>query len=184
MIQVHHITPARSDKNFGLSINQLIEGLPENDWICLRDIDTIPVYHEEFIKQIEEVVNGSHGYSLLGCMTNRLGLPWQLVPGMFDEWDMKKHRAKAKELSQIKTIKPLSGMQIVGGVLMLFSKSTWRKAGKFPEGGIIIKNKFVDYHFSRAVSRFGKLGIMEGVYLFHNYRMDAKDTRTHKDHLK
>lgn len=184
MIQVHHITPARADKNFGLAVNQAIEGLPEQDWICLRDIDTVPPYHEEFIKQCEELANNPKGFSLIGCMTNRLGLPWQLVPNMFTEKNMDVHRAKAKELSQIKSIKPLNGLQIVGGLLMLFSKDTWRKAGKFPEGGIEIKGKFVDYHFSKAVSKFGKLGIAEGIYLFHLYRWDAKDTRTAKDHLK
>jgi hypothetical protein len=183
-VQVHHITPARSDKNFGLAVNQAIEGLPENDWICLRDIDTVPPYHEEFIKQIEEIANNPKGFSLIGCMTNRLGLPWQLVPNMFNEKNMDVHRAKAKELAIIKTIKPLTGLQTVGGLMMLFSKSTWRKAGKFPEGGIEIKGKFVDYHFSKAVSKFAKLGIAENVYLFHMYRWDAKDTRTEKSHLK
>lgn len=183
-IQVHHITPARSDKNFGLAVNQAIEGLPENDWICLRDIDTVPPFHEEFIKQVEEIANNSQGYSLIGCMTNRLGLPWQLVPNMFNEWDMKAHRYKAKELASFGGIKPLTGLQTVGGLFMLFSKATWRKAGKFPEGGIEIKGKFVDYHFSRAVAKFGKLGIAQNIYLFHLYRPDAKDTRTNKDHLK
>lgn len=183
-IQVHYITAARADKNLGKAVNQLIEGLPDQDWICLRDIDTIPPYHEGFIKQCEEIANSNSGYSLIGCMTNRIGLPYQLVKGMFTEWDMKKHREKAKELSSIKTIKPLSKMQTVGGVMMLFPKSVWQKAGKFPEGGISIKGEFVDYHFSRAVGKIGKLGIAEGVYLFHAYRMDAVDTRTHKDHLK
>ena len=183
-IQVHHITPARSDKNFGLAVNQLIEGLPDQDWICLRDIDTFPPYHEEFIKQVEEIANNPMGFDLIGCMTNRLGLTYQLVRGMFSEWDTKVHRDKAKELAVKKRIKPLSKGQTVGGILMLFSKSTWLKAGKFPEGGISINNNFVDYHFSKAVSKFGKLGIAEGVYVFHHYRPDAKDTRTAKDHLK
>lgn len=183
-IQVHHITAARSDKNLGKAVNQLIEGLPEQDWICLRDIDTFPPYHEEFIKQIDEIVNGSHGFALIGCMTNRLGLPYQLVKGMFTEWDIRVHREKAKELSKIKTIKALSKMQTVGGLMMLFPKSVWRKVGKFPEGGISIKGEFVDYHFSKAVGKIGRLGIAEGVYLFHAYRMEAKDTRTYKEHLK
>lgn len=183
-IQVHHITSARSDKNFGRAVNQAIEGLPDQDWICLRDIDTIPPDHVTFIKQVEEIANSNSGYSLIGCMTNRLGLKYQLVPGMFDEWDFKAHRAKAKELSAKKSIKKLSGLQTVGGVLMLFPKSIWVKVGKFPEGGISINNNFVDYHFSKAVGKFGKLGIAEGVYVFHAYRMDAKDTRTAKEHLK
>lgn len=183
-VNVHHITPARSDKNFGHAINQLIERLPDHDWICLRDIDTFPPDHVSFIKQIEEIANNPGPYSLIGCMTNRLGLEYQLVPGMFNEFDVKKHKDIAKELSGKNTIKPLQGLQTVGGVLMLFSKRTWLRAGKFPEGGIVIKNKFVDYLFSRSVMKFGKLGIAEGVYLYHNYRIDAKETSTHTGHLR
>lgn len=170
-VRVHHITPARSDKNFGKAINEIIENLPEKDWICLRDIDTFPPYHEKFIEQVEDIANNPQGYDLIGCMVNRLGLKWQLVEGMFEEWDIRKHREKAKELAQIKSIKPLHYTQTVGGALMLFSKETWKKAGKFPEGGIQIKGGFVDYHFSKAVK--GRKGIAEGIYLFHNYRIDG-----------
>ena len=41
-MKVHHITPGRSDLNYGKSINDIIYSLPDEDWICLRDIDTIP----------------------------------------------------------------------------------------------------------------------------------------------
>lgn len=182
---VHHITPARSDKNFGKAINILIDNdkIPDTDWFCLRDIDTVPAYHEKFIEQCELIANDSKGFDLIGCMTNRLGLPWQLVPDMFDNWDIKKHRQIAKELSKNTNIKPLNRGQTVGGLMMLFSKATWRKAGKFPEGGIKIRGKFVDWYFSDAVSKFGNMGIAEGIYLIHLYRIDAKNTRTEIGHL-
>ena len=182
-VNVHHITPARSDKNFGHAINQLIENLPENDWICLRDIDTVPAYHEKFIEQCERIANDPKGFALIGCMTNRLGLGYQLVDGMFDNWDIQQHRKVAKELSANTNIKPLLRGQTVGGLMMLFSKATWRKAGKFPEGGIVLKGKFIDWYFSDAVSKFGTMGIAEGIYLIHLYRIEAKDTRTEKRHL-
>ena len=67
-IQVHHITPGRSDKNFGRSINQLIENLSDEDWICLRDIDTMPLHHRVFFKQCEDIANSGE-FDLVGCMT-------------------------------------------------------------------------------------------------------------------
>ena len=182
MIQVHHITPARSDKNFGKSVNQIIENLPDGDWICLRDIDTFPPYHEAFIKQIEDIANDPKGFVLIGCMTNRLGLHYQLVPMMFEEWDIKKHREKAKELANNIGIKDING-QTVGGLLMLFSKETWLRSGKFPEGAIVIKGCYVDYHFSKAVRKFGKLGIAQNVYLFHHYRPDSIQPNREIKHL-
>jgi hypothetical protein len=179
---VHHITPARTDKNFGKAINQMIEGLPENDWICLRDIDTLPACHEIFIQQCEEIANNSQGYDLIGCMTNRLGLDYQLVNGMFDEWDIRKHREVAKGLARNGNIKGIGSSQTIGGLMMLFSKKTWLKAGKFMEGGIMIQGKFIDYYFSKAVSKVrGRMGIAEGVYLIHLYRMDAPNGETRKD---
>lgn len=183
-VHVHHITPARTDKNFGKAINQLIEGLPDNDWVCLRDIDTFPPDHVRFIEQVEELANNNQGFDLIGCMTNRIGLNYQLVKGMWDEMDLMKHRDKAKELSEDKSIISLGTSQTVGGVMMLFSKSTWLKVGKFPEGGIKIGNSFIDYHFSMAVARNrGKLGIARGIYLYHNYRIEAKETRKATGHL-
>lgn len=179
---VHHITPARTDKNFGKAINQMIEGLPENDWICLRDIDTVPAYHEMFISQCEEIANNSQGYDLIGCMTNRLGLDYQLVNGMFNEWDIRTHRLVAKGLAENKNIKGIGASQTIGGLMMLFSKKTWLKAGKFKEGGIMIQGKFIDYYFSKDVAKVkGRLGIAEGIYLIHMYRMDAPNGETRKD---
>jgi len=181
-VYVHHITPARSDKNFGKAINQMIEGLPDNDWICLRDIDTLPAWHEEFIKQCEEVANNPQGFGLIGCMTNRIGLDYQLVPGMFEEFDIRKHRAKAKELAKNRNIKSIGTAQTVGGLFMMFSKKIWLEVGKFPEGGVMIKGSFIDYLFSVKVRAKGyKLGIAEGIYLFHSYRLDAKNGETRKD---
>jgi len=180
-VNVHHITPARSDKNLGKAINDIIEKLLDNDWICLRDIDTFPPYHERFIQQVEEIANDPKGFDLIGCMTNRLGLVYQLVPNMFYELDIKKHRDKAKELAETNDIKPLMQGQTIGGLFMLFSKNTWIHAGKFPEGGIRIKGSFIDYHFSKAVK--GKKGIATGIYLFHNYRIDSKDTSKNINHL-
>ena len=174
-VNVHHITPARSDKDLGRAINMIIEHLPENDWICLRDIDTFPPYHEAFIKQVESIANDPQGFDLIGCMTNRLGLEYQVEKPMFDEMDIKAHRQRAKEMATGGEIKPLGKAQTIGGVMMLFSKKTWLKAGKFPEGGIQIKGSFIDYHFSRAVMRSGgRLGIATGVYLFHAYRLDGR----------
>ena len=48
---IHYITPGHSDKNYGKAINDTIRHLPDNDWICLRDIDTMPAYHEKFFEQ-------------------------------------------------------------------------------------------------------------------------------------
>jgi len=177
---VHHITPARSDKNFGKAINQMIEHLPEDDWICLRDIDTVPTNHVSFIQQCEDIANKGE-WDLIGCMTNRLGLHYQLIDGRISEnTDFLHHMEIGNQLAKDHwaDVKPCPAS--IGGIFMMFSKSLWLKVGKFPEGGIVIKGKFLDWWISDSVRKIrGKIGIAQGIYLWHTYRIGLKG----KDHL-
>ena len=66
---VHHITPGRADLNFGKAINHVIEFLPDDDWVCLRDIDTLPLHHRVFFKQCEDIANSGE-WDLVSCKTN------------------------------------------------------------------------------------------------------------------
>src|SRR5690606_15192308 len=99
---IHYITPARSDKMYGKAINDLVRNLPEQDWVCLRDIDTIPLNHAEMIPQLEKIVE-LHGnkYSMFGCMTNDLGLKWQLHKGELNRtYNLEDHRRITDELRE------------------------------------------------------------------------------------
>jgi len=182
---VHHITPGRSDKNLGKSINDIIRNLPDTDWICLRDIDTMPMYHEQFFRQCEQIALANE-YDLVGCMTNRLGLEYQLHNGKkSNDSDIMNHREIGKILynkygSEVEPIK-----NTVAGLFMLFSKHTWKSLGKFKEGGIQIDGSFIDWHFSNAALQRGmKIGVAKGIYLFHFYRLDFGDnTKDHIEHL-
>jgi len=172
MVYVHHISPARSDKNFGKAINQLIEHLPENDWICLRDIDTVPTNHVDFIKQCEEIANTGE-FDLVSCMTNRLGLPYQLVNGIINEsMDFAEHMGIGRYLAQMYWTEVVKAPNAIAGIMMLFSKKTWLAIGKVPEGGIVLNGAFVDYHICEAIYRLRlKIGIAKGIYLWHTYRL-------------
>ena len=133
-VRVHHITPATSDKNFGLIINRLISTLPDEDWICLRDIDTIPPDHVTFINQVDEIASNGK-FDIVGCMTNRLGLKWQLYNGkLSDDYNFLNHVKIAKELSTKHGSKVMGTFQNVAGLFLLFPKSTWVKVGGFKEG--------------------------------------------------
>jgi hypothetical protein len=181
-IKVHHITPARSDKNFGKSINDLVKNFAPSDWIALRDIDTLPLDHVSFIKQCEEIAN-SGVFDLVSGMTNRLGLNYQLVGGkMSENTDMAKevNLAKSLALKHGSKVDPIN--ETVAGFFMLFSKDIWDKVKGFPEGAIMINGEMVDYIFSKKViEKGGKIGIAQGIYLFHLYRWGKN--RKDKSHL-
>jgi hypothetical protein len=181
-IKVHHITPARSDKNFGKAINDLIKDLPEEDWICLRDIDTLPVNHVAFIKQCETIAKENKA-DLISCMTGRLGLTYQLVDGVMSDND-----SISKEIKKAEMLNTRFGCSVdiiedtVAGVMMLFPKSLWESVGGFKQGGILIEGSMLDYHFCMAAKKLGyKIGIAKGVYLFHLYRWGKN--RKDKSHL-
>jgi len=190
-MRVHHITPGHSDKNFGKSINDIIKNLPEDDWICLRDIDTMPLDHRKFFMQCEQLAKENKA-DLISCMTNRIGIKYQQHEGeISDNFDILHHMKIAEDLwkefgTEVEITKDRCTL---AGFFMLFSKKTWYKVGRFKEGAIQINGAFIDYIFSMAVRRGGmKLGIAKGVYVFHLYRAwventQHKNTRTEYQHL-
>lgn len=183
-VHVHHITPGASDKNLGKAINILIEKLPEDDWICVRDIDTLPLHHREFFKQCEEIAERNE-FGLVGAMTNRLGLKYQLHGGEISEnYDMKHHINIAVERFDEYGSEVDESHFLIAGMFMLFSKKVWQEVGGFPEGRIQIRGKFIDWLFSKAVEKAGyKIGIAKGIYLFHIYREWVTNVRTKYNHL-
>lgn len=184
-VNVHHITPGRSDKNIGRAINEIVKALPDNDWICLRDIDTLPMYHEKIYQQCEEIAQAGE-FDLVGCMTNRLGLHYQLVGGRkSNDSDIMNHRKIGVELYNKHGNEIMPIQQVIGGLFMLFPKSAWKQVGGFPEGGIQIQGHFFDYHFCKKVMQQRlRIGIAKGIYLFHYYRFEhGEDTRKAVAHL-
>ena len=182
---VIHITAGRSDKNIGKAINHVAERMDEDDWICLRDIDTFPAHHRPFFKQCEDIANSGR-FDLVSCITNRLGLTYQLHEGKIsDQSDILKHIEIGKDRfekygSKVKRInKP------VAGVMMMFSREIWKKSGGFREGGIVFEQgRYFDYWFSMDVMKAGgKIGIAEGIYLFHLYRFESDNPTLKTGHL-
>ena len=188
---IHYITPGHSDLNLGREINNYVKLVPDNDYICLRDIDTMPAYHEVFFKQCEDLTKTNFG--LIGCKTNRLGLKHHLLHGEKQEnSDWKFHREIGKKRYEVFgsevqemdfNLQEMS--HSIGGVFMFFPKVTWKAVGGFDEGGVSINNYFIDYLFTKKVIQAGlRIGIALGIYMIHMYRPDAKDTRTYTHHVR
>lgn len=184
-VAVHHITPGRSDLNLGKAINDIVRVLPDNCWICLRDIDTMPSFHEVFFKQVEDIAKNTT-FGLIGCMTNRLGLRYQLHSGTSsNDTNWINHRKIGKERYEMYGSHVEPTTETLAGLFMLFPKKVWMAVGGFPEGNIRINGSFIDYHFSIAVKNKGyKSGIASGIYLIHMYRPDATNPRNATQHLE
>ena len=196
-MKVHHITPGHSDKNIGQAINELIQGLPKTDWVCLRDIDTLPMNHRTFFERCEEIAR-SGKYDLVGAMTNRSGMQDQLYYGdISNNIDLNYHLKIGEKLDKMyrANIKPCR--TTIAGFFMLFSVAIWEKAGRFREGAIRmpldakdmnnhrVKDKFFDWHFCNDVKNVGgKIGIAQGIYIFHLYRIWDSNPKKAVNHLR
>ena len=73
---IFHITPYLSG-DIGKGINDTISVLPEDSWICLRDIDTMFLLPEQ-PAWLESIVRSNPDFDVLGASCNRLGSTYQL----------------------------------------------------------------------------------------------------------
>jgi len=96
-----------------------------------------------------------------------------LVNGIINEsMDFGEHMGIGKDLAEKFGSEVVKSPNSIGGVMMLFSKNTWLEIGKVPEGGIVLRGAFVDYHICEAIYRLRlKIGIAKGIYLWHTYRL-------------
>lgn len=180
--RIWYLTPFSTEKNIGKEYNEQISRIPPNDWICIRDGDTIFLSPEnQWGKQISDII-ATHGnkYDLIGCVTNRLRSTVQLHENTFsNNHDMLHHGGIAKALFETKYNSVRGHKQPIAGLFMLFPRKTWDKV-KFREN-----SDTFDTHFGKDLIKLGgKIGIAEGVYVYHWYRAWSEDPLNDKKHLK
>jgi len=166
-----------NDNNIGGVYNYQISCLPDDAWICLLDHDAM-FLRSDTKRQIHEIVSRNE-YDVYGCVTNRLASTYQLYNGEFsEETDILKHIEIANELHRDYYGQVHPSTEILAGVCLIFSKATWSKVGGFKENSIRL-----DIEFCEDVMKFGKIGLMLGVYIFHLYRMGSKNPKFDIGHL-
>lgn len=165
--------PFAINRNIGAEYNARIADLPNDCYVLILDGDTC-FLTSDWGNRIHDIIEANPDYDIIGCMTNRIGLPDLLVPGMFDESDIGKHIDKANELTGTE-IKPFN---CIGGFFMLFKKSIWEKV-KFKENTILFDKFFCIDAYSMGY----KIGVATGFYILHLYRYNQKDPLNYKAHL-
>ena len=179
---IYYFAPFDSDKNIGLSHNQHCEIVPNaDDWICLCDSDVLFLLPDTK-KQIADIIC-KHGteYEVLGCLTNRIASLHQRYSESkeaFDSTDIMFHKWIAKKLQTFQYDKVTETTINVAGFLMVFQKKTWEKY-RFSDNSIRFDSEFTD----KVKADGGKLGIMQGVYVFHDYRLGHENPMYYINHL-
>ncbi len=152
----------------------------DDDWGCLMDLDTfLPV--SDVGHQLEEIIKKYPDVGLFTAITNRVGLKEQCYGGNIDnDPNILNWKRVAVQLQQTKRLELRDINHPISGYFMLVKKSVWKKVGMFPEVGKILA---IDNSFSKRILDAGyEIKLMEGVFIFHFYRMDKNISD--KSHLR
>lgn len=177
-MKLHVLTPYAIDKNLGRAYNEAMDMIPDGDWACLIDYD-VQFLTPDAIAHIHEYIKRNPSAGMLTCYTNRIGCKQQLLNGVFNESaDMLQHIKLA--VNQQKHLYKTTALQsLTSGFLMVISKATWQQY-KFDETG---KCLGVDNQFAERLLKAGKTILrMDGIYVFHSYRLGKG--RYDTSHLK
>lgn len=167
-MQVHICTPYRIDKNLGRAYNEAMARIPDGDSGCFIDYD-IQLLTPDAGVILHEYANRFPG-SLLTCFTNRISplSKKQLLGGTISEdSDLRNHiRLAEVQRSHLYTVRELH--RDISGMLMVIPKSLWAEH-QFEETG---KCLGVDTYYVRRIRAAGKkIYRMNGLYVFHSYRL-------------
>lgn len=168
-MNIWYSNPYSIDKNFGKAINDFCSIVPnDEDWIVIQDGDICYLTPDWGRIIYESLKEHGHKFGLIGCYTNSLnGLNQLHGKRRFNDISMKDHHKIAKTYNSTNISD--FGKLIVAGFFMAFQKKTWRLVGGFVEN-----NKSFDTLFNIAVRKKGlKVGIMDGLYVYHLYRIWA-----------
>jgi GT2 family glycosyltransferase len=180
--KIWHFTPWADDRDLGKAYNEYCALVPdENDWICLRDGDTM-FLGIRWGQVCRWYIDNYPGTGLFSAITNRVGDPSQCVKNKMDkkprieyyrEYAMKMERFPPKDRPREKLLKaPISGF------CMLFQKKTWQRH-PFEEGVGLLR---IDNAFSRKVKHSKKpIVLMSRLFVWHYYRLN--EGKTDKTHL-
>ena len=173
-MRVYIFTPSPDNKNLGAEYNHYMTLVREDDWVCMIDRDSMFI-QDDYIERLHHAINKNPDAGLITCVTNRVGDKRQCHMNQISNVDsIKQIRKTAKNL-------PLAYQQIkapISGMLMMFKKSTWRKAGRFKDGLL-----GVDNDFALKVEKTRKqIIVAKGLYVLHYYRL--LEGISHKKHLK
>jgi hypothetical protein len=167
---IYHFNTLFSGKSIGKYYNDCCSIVPAKNWICFWDSDVMVfntfVRWNEFL---EKIIEKNPEVKLFSCVTGRIGTHKQRLGETQDtNPSMLFHRQVSEAIYKKKNFSVRRDSRTISGLMMLFNKDTWTKAGGFVETGIA----GVDTAFSKNVyENIGCVGIIEGLYVMHYYRL-------------
>lgn len=176
-MKVHILKPYSLKKDLGRAYNEAMRMIPDGDWACLCDYDTMfltPDCGEILHKYAEKFPDAG----LFTCITNRVHelAVEQLYAGRVSENTDIKHHIEIAENQKRFLYNATPINHVISGYLMLVKKEVWNDV-KFMEG---IGCLGVDNYFSQEILQRGLQVLrMDGLYLWHSYRLKNIKDKSH-----
>lgn len=174
---IYTIEPFSLAKNLGQAYNDQIRHYSAEDWLIIKDIDTLFLLPDT-VRHIHHYTEMFPSTGLFTCFTNRVGNKQQLLFNQFNNnADMRHHLAKAKnQTASLYRVTPMT--KPISGFLMVIKKATWDVV-QFSED---MQCLGVDNDYHNRLRHAGKsIYRMNGVYVWHTYRL--LNGRRDKSHL-
>lgn len=172
--------PKSKKMDLGWAYNNFMNLVNDDDWVLFLDHDVL-LTTTNWFTQIEDIVEKNPEYGVFTCLTNRIGQSVQKLKGVdSDNHDMKYHRKIGKDLQKNKYDEVTEfPNKLLSGFFILIKKEIWKKIGGFSEGYFLgVDNKL----HKDCIENNIKVGLMNGVYVYHWYRGDGD--KTHLDGSK
>lgn len=180
-MNISYSIPWDDDKNILQSyIHEMKKLKNPDDWCVFIDGDAC-FTHNFYGLNIRETIMANEQYSMFTCFTNRVNCKYQLFPDINKtNNDMEYHRNVGYLAFERygTSVRDITGQQPLSGVMMAFKKSAWNAVIK------TMNNKSgmlqVDNELHRKMKAHGfKVGLMQGIYVFHWYRNNNKLDHKH-----
>ena len=176
-MKVHILKPYDLNKNLGKAYNEAMSLIPDGDWACLMDLDTMFLTPDagtiltNYVSKYPET-------GLFTCLTNRIHTlqRQQLLFSSPSEVDSIRYWIKEAERVKESAYYVTTLHREISGFLMMISKETWNEV-KFSEDGLCLG---VDNDFSLSIIASGRdIKRMDGLLVWHTYRLRDITDKSH-----
>lgn len=174
-MNISFITAYNTDVNIGAEYNRLI-GMINDDYIFIKDGDCM-FLSPDYGDKISKIIDDNKNYDIIGCRTNRLASDEQKTPSMFDVSDINRHIEFSNKLWDEKGTE-VADSKCAAAMMMIFKRKVWERI-KFKENVLTFDRLFCE----EAIMRGFKIGISQGLYVFHLYRWGKENPEIYINHL-
>ena len=174
---IYRFQPFSPQKELGKVYNGHCKLVPnQSDWIQLMDYDSMILTPFTF-QIIEQAIMKYPDTAVFGCMTNRVGYPYQRLNKLPDENDSIRHHMEiSHELAAKYPNGECNEAYSIAGFFLLFRKQYWQD-NHFQDNLINKEGLFFDRVFcQKAKDKHLPLRVIKGAYIWHSYRLTKEWT--------